>query len=322
MDLVAQLDKEVNELRAHALAPSTKRTYSTYLQQYLTFCQVHHLPALPATTRNICRYIAFLSRTKVPNSIPQYLTVIRLLHLQLDLPHPFKENHTVDYLIKAVKRHKAKEVHYKMTLTTDDLRAMKPFLALHKPADAQLWSLLLTCYFALLRISNVTVPSKNCWDQAKIISREDIQFHASGCVLTIRWAKNLQLRDRTFQAAIPRLDNDICPTAALLNLLRVAGPLPPCAPAWAITLPGGGVDPPTPSTIRPRLQSLIAAIGKPPSEYNTHSLRRSGASHLLSLGVPLEAIKVLGDWKSDSVFRYLKPQSSQRLSMVNNIFKK
>jgi len=65
---------------------------------------------------------------------------------------------------------------------------------------------------------------------------------------------------------------------------------------------------------------LIVAIGLPPAHYNTHSLRRSGASHLLASGVPLETIKVLGDWKSDCIFKYLKPTASQRLSMANKSF--
>lgn len=224
-------------------------------------------------------------------------------------------------MITAVKRHKTKEVRYKMTLSCEDLQAMRRHLNLDLPADAQVWSLMLTCFFGLLRISNVTAPSKQCWDPSRIISREDITLHPTGCVLNIRWAKNIQLRERTLQVALPRLDSDICPTNALITLLRVAGQVPPACPAWSIMSPLGQLVVPTPASVRPRLQSLIAAIGKPPSEYNTHSLRRSGASYLLSMGVPLEAIKVLGDWKSDCVFRYLKPLPAQKLQMVNSVFK-
>lgn len=317
---MAQLDLEVAYLRSHALADSTKRTYAAYLQIYLNFCASYNLPAVPASPVNLCRYITFLSHSKSPNSIPQYLTVVRLLHLLLDLPNPLKNNFHVDSMILAVKRHKAKEVRYKMTLSCSDLKAMKKHLNLDTPLDAQTWSIMLTCFFGLLRISNVTVPVKHQWDPTKVISREDIAFHANGCVLTVRWAKNIQLRDRTLQVALPKLNNDICPTLALINLLRVAGQVPPAYPAWATMLPGGVIEVPTPATVRPRLQTLIAAVGKPPSEYNTHSLRRSGASYLLSVGVPLATIKILGDWKSDCVFKYLKPLPCQKLAMVNKVF--
>ena len=231
-----------------------------------------------------------------------------------------KDNFHVDTLIKAAKRHKAQEVRYKLTLTCDDLTQMRRLVNIDKVQDAQLWSIILASYFGLLRISNVTVPSKQGWDPLKTLSRQDIAFHKTGCVLTIKWAKNLQLRERSFHVALPKLDNCLCPTAALINFLRLAGDVPASAPAWAISLPSGVVDPPTPATIRPRLQALVAAIGKPPQDYNTHSLRRSGASHLLSLGVPVETIKVLGDWKSHAVVAYLKPQPCQRLAMANDFF--
>ena len=35
---------------------------------------------------------------------------------------------------------------------------------------------------------------------------------------------------------------------------------------------------------------------------------------------PFEVIKVLGDWKSDSVFDYLKPSVDQKLAMCNKEF--
>ena len=246
--------------------------------------------------------------------------MIRLLHLHLDLPNPLQNNFHVSSTLKAVKRTKAKEVCYKMTLSCENLRAMKSHLNLDLAQDAQLWSLILTCFYGLLRISNVTVPNPDSWDPVKIIARQDITISPEGCVMGIRWAKNLQLRDRILHVALPRLNNDLCPTFALLNMLRLAGPVPPAAPAWSLCPPQGPLTAPTPAWVRLRLQRLIAAIGLPPSEYNTHSLRRSGASHLLSSGVPCEVIKVLGDWKSDAVFRYLKPQPQQRLHMANQAF--
>jgi hypothetical protein len=312
----------MTSLRAYTLAPSTKRTYASYFQTYINFCALYDLPALPAMPTNICRYITFLSRSKTPTSIPQYLTVIRLLHLLLDLTNPIKDNFQIDSLLTAVKRHKAKEICYKMTLSCSDLLAIRSHLDLNKPPDAQIWSLILTCFFGLLRISNVTVPSKHYWDPQKTINREDLTFHDTGCVLTIRWAKTIQLKERTLAVALPRLDNLLCPTLALINLLRVAGPVAPTSPAWSLVTSTGHLDVPTPASIRPRLHTLISAIGKPPSEYNTHSLRRSGASYLLSVGVPIEAIKLMGDWKSDSVFKYLKPLPCQRLHMANSAFKK
>lgn len=316
-----ELDQEVARLKSLVFATNTKRAYNTYLQAYLHFCYTHGLPALPASSINIGRYIAYLSRSLSPASVQQYITVIRLLHLELGLPHPLQDNHHVSSLIKAIKRQKGCESRYKLSLSCDNILDMLSYLNLNKIEDAQIWALTLTCFYGLLRISNVTVPLATGWQPAKSITRSDIAFHHDGTIIQVRWSKTLQLRERVFEVALPIIDSALCPTRALLHFIRLAGPVPPHAPAWAYITPAGHLRVPTPDSVRSRLRTLFIAIGLPPSEFNSHSLRRSGATHLLSKNVPLEVIKVLGDWKSDAVFKYLKPQACQKLSLVNTSFK-
>ena len=53
---------------------------------------------------------------------------------------------------------------------------------------------------------------------------------------------------------------------------------------------------------------------------SSHSLRRSGATHMLMNSVPIETIRVLGDWRSGVVFRYLKPSADSKLSVLQDKF--
>ena len=46
------------------------------------------------------------------------------------------------------------------------------------------------------------------------------------------------------------------------------------------------------------------------------SLRRSGVTHLFTLGITVETIKMLGDWKSDCVFTYLKPKPHDKRNIL------
>ena len=175
--------------------------------------------------------------------------------------------------------------------------------------------------YGLLRISNVTVPSNHTWDTVRILTRGDVRFTATGCVLRIRHSKTIQYQERVFEAVIPRLpDNPLCPSLAICRFMQQAGNLPTSAPALAFTQPSSGkMKTITPPQARSALHRLISAIGLNTSDYNTHSLRRSGATHLLSLGVPFEIIKILGDWKSDCVFKYLKPNAETKLSMLPSV---
>ena len=43
-----------------------------------------------------------------------------------------------------------------------------------------------------------------------------------------------------------------------------------------------------------------------------------GASHAFQSGVPVELIKILGDWKSDAVFMYLTVPLKVRLDKLSS----
>ena len=53
------------------------------------------------------------------------------------------------------------------------------------------------------------------------------------------------------------------------------------------------------------LRYCLRSIGLDPFEYGGHSFRCGGASLAYQAGLPVEAIKLLGDWKSDAVLLYL-----------------
>ena len=223
--------------------------------------------------------------------------------------------------MKAVKRVKGNAPAFKLSMTLSQIQDMKAHLDLHNIADVRMWCVINMCFYGLLRISSVTVPCASDWDITRILTRGDIQITSHGCILTFRWSKTIQFRERTFQAVLPHLPNSsACPTTALINFLQLSGPLPDSAPGLAFRGVNGQVNVLTPAAARQRLQQVFLAMGLNSKDYSSHSLRRSGATHLLSAGVPIEVIKILGDWKSDCVFKYLKPNPSSKLEMVNKLF--
>ena len=61
----------------------------------------------------------------------------------------------------------------------------------------------------------------------------------------------------------------------------------------------------------------MGSLGYNPSEYAGHSFRRGGTSYPFQAGIPIELIKMMGDWKSDSVLPYLTVPLSIRLHSIN-----
>ena len=48
-----------------------------------------------------------------------------------------------------------------------------------------------------------------------------------------------------------------------------------------------------------RLCVILSSLGLPARDYACHSFRRGGASFAFCAGLPVELIKILGDWHSD-----------------------
>ena len=60
------------------------------------------------------------------------------------------------------------------------------------------------------------------------------------------------------------------------------------------------------------IKDFAHRIGIPPDMVGCHSLCRSGAAYMHSLGIPLEDIMSIGDWSSLSVLDYLVTPRARR----------
>jgi hypothetical protein len=69
------------------------------------------------------------------------------------------------------------------------------------------------------------------------------------------------------------------------------------------------------------LKYLIEASGRNPAKFASHSFRRGGASFAFQAGVPVEIIKILGDWKSDAFYHYLQVPMLDKAKAAEKISK-
>lgn len=322
-NLLRQLDTEVAELRNHQFATATKQTYTSHLRCYLQFCTLACIQPIPASTLNVCRYIAFLSRSKSFSSIQQYINIISLLHRQLGLINPMQDNYSIASLMKGIKRVKGQSPAYKLPLSLAQIQCMGQHLNLDTLPDMQMWCIILSCFFGLLRISSVTCDKSTSWIKDKTLLRQHVSFCERGCILSYDWSKTIQFRQRSLEIPLPRFaDSSICPATAFLRFFAQAGQLPPNYPALAYLRPDEKIVLPTPAAVRKRLATLLKAIGiSNTADYNSHSLRRSGACFLLSAGVPTSCVKVFGDWKSDAVLTYLTPNVNMKFDILSKHMK-
>lgn len=114
-DDLLRLDMEVRKFWKQAYATSTKATYKSQLRAYLTFCVYYGYQPLPASTITLSRYAAFLARSLSASSIPAYLNIVRILHLEHGLGDPTKNNFHLATTLRGIRRCKGLTVSHTKT---------------------------------------------------------------------------------------------------------------------------------------------------------------------------------------------------------------
>ena len=110
------LDADLRQYRRQAFASSTVATYKSRLRTYLRFCLFFGYPPVPCKPFHLLRYVVYLVRTLSPTSIPCYLNVMHILHLQYGFPNPlevplFKNRKTL--LMRGIMRVKSEPISQK-----------------------------------------------------------------------------------------------------------------------------------------------------------------------------------------------------------------
>ena len=303
--LISELDSAVDKYRGMTYAPSTQQTYKVHYKSYLVFCDYIGVSPVPASSTTLCRYAVFLARSLKYSSVRQYLNIVRLLHLDWGLENPMKNNFSLDCVLKGIRRGLGDKPARKRPITPELLLAILAKLNLDCPFDSGVWAACLIMFFGLLRRSNVLSQSLRTFEKGKHLSRNDCVFSATGMRVTIRWSKVIQYKDRTVGIDFPRVrDSTLCPVAATFRAFQLSASAPPDGPAFMV--PHANIlSPLTPSAFVKKVKLCLKDSGIDHSQFSGHSFRRGGASWAFNVGIPMETIRQLGDWRSYACLAYI-----------------
>lgn len=126
----------------------------------------------------------------------------------------------------------------------------------------------------------------------------------SGAIITVGSTKMLRYRERLLRIPLSWAnDNCVCVVSMLIKHFTMC-PASPNSPLFLKRVRGGLV-PIQYSELLRFIKNCVSSIGLDPRQVGFHSMRRSRATYLHGLGVPLVDIKLHGDWKSLAVLQYL-----------------
>ncbi|KAJ3783467.1 hypothetical protein GGU10DRAFT_273509 [Lentinula aff. detonsa] len=270
----------------HGLASSTRKTYSTGQKSFIEFARLHpellESPGqfLPASSSVLKEWVASLGmRALQPKTIKAYLSSIRSMHVDADLPFDACESITLQRIIRGIKRYYGeKGRNPKLPITLDILRAITAPAISVKLA----WS-------TLFRTGEFTLGEHESFDPAVHLTRDSIQFLPSfDCPTYIR-------------ITLPSSKTD--PFRCSVTLIIAAFPHLPTCPVSTLKRADG--FPLRRSSFISTLKQRIAAVNLDASRFSGHSFRRGAASSAAAAGYSDYEIQLLGCWHSDAYKLYL-----------------
>lgn len=176
------------------------------------------------------------------------------------------------------------------------------------------WVALILSFRLLLRKSNIVQTVAGKMDM--VISRSGVVFSPKGIVLNVRKTKTLQRKEYVLQVPIQRLSNRKLCAASMLTTHLVRTLLISEGSLFFV-FKAGKWKPLLYGELLTFVKHCVSLIGLSPSDAGLHSMRRSGASFLHSIGVTLVDIMNAGDWRSLAALAYLF-SPIERKSFIEN----
>ena len=279
---------------------------------------------VPIHPDHLLQYAAFLARTLKPSSIRSYLNIVGLLHKEFGLPNPLLNNWPLKSLLTGINRSKGVTTDQKQPITPAILMQLRANLDLTDSLDASFWAICLVAFYGMFRKSHLLPITPNKFDSSKQLTKADFKIFTWGTLITIRWSKTIQFRERIVEIPLPHIPNSaLCPTFAITHAFHftaAASIMQSQAFNWLDTNTSS-IHMFTYNAFISKLRQHLTVLGINPKLYAGHSFRRGGASFAYQSGVPLELIKALGDWRSDTVLIYLTMPLVVRLQSANMLCK-
>jgi len=237
-------------------------------------------------------------------TVANYLSGVKTLHLLQGVHLDSFKDISVKLVLKGAGKVLQHVVRQATPITPVILLDLENHLDLGDPVDATWWALFLLCFFLLLRKSNVVPVSVASFDPRKQLLRSDFVVKKGFLMVNGKWSKTNQCGERSGGLPVLSVPGSVlCPVTAYINMCSLV-PAEPSDPAFG-EMRGQRYVALTYRRLLLKLKTLIAATGRDPKGFSTHSFRRGGATFAFKAGIPGELIKVLGDWRSDAYLQYL-----------------
>ena len=283
----------------NSIDKSTRLTYNSALNSYISFVTAHELPVNP-TEDTLSFFTVYMCNHISPKSVNSYLSGI-VQQLEGDFPgvRAARNSRLVAKTLAGCMRMHGQATKRKDALTLEDLDiVIKHYEHSTKHDDRLFVAMLVTGFFALMRLGELTFSDdEKLHNWKKIIRRSSVLIHGSShyeFLLPAHKADKFFEGNKTVVRAQQYRHNPLLHFQSYLNsrdhLHSLASPL------W-ITEAG---HIPTRSFFMTRLRFFFSA------KIGGQSMRAGGATSLAEHGVSPSLIQAMGRWSSSAFLVYIR----------------
>lgn len=289
------------------------------VKAYLRFCLFFKRSPVPADNHTVLAYATFLARSLSPNSIPAYLNIIKLMHMEKGYPSPLR-NWELNAVTRGIQRRLGSPPKQKLPITIDLLTKIHAQLDLHLSEHKAFWAACVIAFFAFLRKS--TLLPKSASSKEKALCIKDVSLNESMLFLHIRHTKTIQFGQRRLDIPINAIPGSIlCPVSAMAQVLSgmQPGSVSVNQPLFNYTASDGKTRFLNHSVFMSLLKTVLCKCNVNINDYSGHSFRRGGCSYAFSLGISPLLIKLRGDWRSEAYQRYVNIKPEQHMNLAQTL---
>ena len=281
-----------------SLDASSYGNYTSALNSYLTFCNLHNFPVDP-TPDTLSFYVVFLSTHIKPDSVNSYLSGIcrQLEPFFPDIRHN-RKSILVSRTMTGCMRRFGTPVKRKTPLSHANLLFILDSMVSSPSHDDLLFAaLILTGFHALMRLGELVFPDKKALrNYRKISLRHSVSILPSQYSFFLPSHKG----DRFFEGniiLIQKLTTPTDPYNPFIKYLTSRDTRFPIHPELWLTSRG---NVPTRHWFLTRLRRFF------PKEIAGQSIRSGGATSLAEAGADLATIQAIGRWSSEAFRIYIR----------------
>ena len=154
----AELHAHLVQCRYHGVAASSRRTYQSGLNAFVTFCARFNISHLPTSSLTLQYFCADVSQHISYKTLKVYLAGIRLLHIEHGFPDPTDDS-LLELVCRGIRRQQGDHQRTRLPITINHLRTLKNQLRVSQYSlleQRMLWALFTLAFYGFLRISEYT----------------------------------------------------------------------------------------------------------------------------------------------------------------------